>query len=463
MIIGLYVGAMWLATATAVPKAAADGALLAARQSYAEHYFDAEAHLRLAKALLDDGQPLVAFYVSESARRTQFEREQFDRAFRSVFKKDQFDNSPGAEAALLRQIDESPGEAKTRARLADVYLSRNEWKKAESQLRRAMALDPNRRDYADVLAEVLRRDGRATEATALLSQWAEAHPESLPVYQERIANLMEAESPQAEQILTKALALFPEAAPLHYMKASMLHKSGDVAAATKEFIRAAGLDPESAFIQGWTGRFFLKTVNDPERALVYYLRAYFLDPDFYDSEYAEGRIRSIAAEMGAARYAAKRQTGTTVAQLLRSSDPLLAIGALAEASKSWAPALQDPVVELLSADDDDTRYAAAALLGKKGDATLDNALPALLSSQDLRVRGAAAYIAGARWRERAVPVLVAWLSEPAELIRYDAVSVLIEFCGEPGKVALRKYRQSGMEKTPRLRSILDSLDSPEKK
>lgn len=458
MIIGLCVGALWLATATAVPQAA----LPEARQNYAEHYFDAEAHMRLAKALLDDGQPLTAFTVAESARRTQFEPEQFDRAFRSVFKKDQFDNGPGAEAALLRQIDKNPGEAKTRAALADVYLSHSEWKKAESQLKKAMALDPDKREYAEILAEVLRRDGRATEATALLSQWAKAHPESLAVYQERIGSLTEAGSPQAAQILTKALALFPEDAQLHFMNAGLLQKSGDVAAATKEFIRAADLGPKSAFIQGWTGRFFLKTAKDPERALVYYLRAYFLDPDFYDSEYAEGRIRSIAAEMGAARYAAKRQAGTTVSELLRSSDPLLALGALEEASKSWAPALQDPVVELLSADDDGARYAAAALLGKKGDATLENTLPALLSSHDLRVRGAAAYIAGARWKERAVPLLASWLSEPAELIRYDAVSVLVESCGEPGKVALRKYRKSGLEKTPRLRSILDTLDSPEK-
>jgi len=61
MIIGLCVGALWLATATAVPQAA----LPEARQNYAEHYFDAEAHMRLAKALLDDGQPLTAFTVAE--------------------------------------------------------------------------------------------------------------------------------------------------------------------------------------------------------------------------------------------------------------------------------------------------------------------------------------------------------------------------------------------------------------
>jgi Tfp pilus assembly protein PilF len=444
-------------------SAAEDPGLLAARQDFAEHYFSAEAHLRLAWYLAEHGQKLTGFFVSEAARRSHFDEATFAKAVQVVYHHDDFQNGPGAEGALVDQVKSHPEDAKKHERLADLYLSRSEWKKAEAELRRAIALDPESYGFVSVLAEVLRRDQREKEGVALEESWLKEHPKSLPAYTQKIELRSKSDPAAARSIMTEALKAYPDSAPLHYTNAAMLHESGSLPEAAAEFEKAASLDPRSAFIQGWTGRFFLKVMNDPERSLRYYLNAYFIDPDFYDSEYAEGRIRSLGTALGPAHYRSELAAGKSALQLLDSADPYVAGLAVQEAAKSWSPEVQQHVVGLLKHDDDSIRYGAATLLGEKVDASFDDELRNLLRSPDLRVRGAAAYIAGARWKENVVPILKPWLSEKPELILYEAVSVLIESGGEPGKAALREFRDSGHAKAPRLVAILDSIDPPSAK
>ena len=67
--------------------------------------------------------------------------------------------------------------------------------------------------------------------------------------------------------------------------------------------RAAGADlaRSNVMVQAWTARFFLKAVSKPREALDYYYRAYFLDPDFYETEFVEARIARMvpSAELDA--------------------------------------------------------------------------------------------------------------------------------------------------------------------
>jgi len=71
----------------APPLASSDkGSLEAARAEYALHFFSAEAHVRLARTLYDQGERLQSFYILESARRDHFTQEDFDRAFRRIFR-----------------------------------------------------------------------------------------------------------------------------------------------------------------------------------------------------------------------------------------------------------------------------------------------------------------------------------------------------------------------------------------
>ena len=440
-------------------SAADEPTLATLRDSYAREWFKPEAHLRLAKYLADHGDRLTGFYISETARRGHFPAEMFDPAVRLVFLGDAFDNSPETEKRLQAELGREPEDVKTLVALADVHLSRAEWKKAEVHLRRALSVDPES-DAIWPLAEVLRRDGREVEGDKLEADWLAAHPDSQEAWMRRVDDAMRSESPEALKAVNAALERFPDVASLHFNRAHLLHRMDDLEGATAEYVLAAQLDPRSAYIQGWTGRFFLKARKEEEKSLEYYLKAYFLDPHFYDTEFAEGRVRTLAYKRGAARFAAARERGTTAPQLLESDDPVIVGFALQEVGKHWAPAALPKLVALLAHDDDTLRYGAANVIAGNVGAEFDEQLRTLLRSPDLRVRSAAAYIAGARWKEKTVPMFTAWLEEPVDLVRYDAVSVLLEYGGEEGKNVLRSWRASGKGQDPRLTAILESMDEP---
>jgi hypothetical protein len=151
--------------------------------------------------------------------------------------------------------------------------------------------------------------------------------------------------------------------------------------------------------------------------------AYFLDPNFYDSEFAEGRVRTLAFNRAQRRFALDHNAGMSDAEILNSSDTVAAGLAMGElAKKSWDDKTRDSLVALLSRDYPSLRYGAADILGKHADASFDAHLQMLLKSGDLRVRAAAAYIAEARWKSAVTPILESWLADPVDLIRYDGDS-----------------------------------------
>jgi hypothetical protein len=423
------------------------------RAEYASQFLTPEAHLWLSKYLNDRGERLTAFFVSEAARREYFEEEPFDRAFRAVFRDDHFDNSAAAEKKLKAEVDAAPEDAAKRARLADIFLSRREWKRAEKELRKLIVLTDA---YTDVeaLRQVLISDGRDAEGDALIRTWMEKHPKSVEALRERIESLIRGHSPDLDKALAAAeaaLAEHPDDASLHFLSASALR---DNDAAGKQYARAAELAPDSAYIQGWTARYFLKVLKDDARALEYYLNAYFNDPHFRDTEYAESRIRSLAMTMAAARTETLRSGG--VAKRLTDADPVVVGLALEEADGAWRNEYADTVIALLAHDDPNVRALAAKALGghlQPDDPRVDR----LLEDPDLRVRGPAAYVAGALRGEKIVPLMTSWLEHPADLIRYDAISVLAINGGTVGRAVLMKLRSSGKVTEPRLKAMLDMV------
>lgn len=443
----------------AAPAFAADADLARLREAYARDWFNPEAHLRLAKHLADHGDRLTAFYISETARRSHFPEEVFDHAVRLVFLDDPFDNGLETERRLQADLEKSPEDVEKLIKLADVHLSRGEWKQAETYLKKALVLDPESTAIWP-LAEVLRRDGREAEGDTLEEEWLAVHPESREAWAQRVETAMRAESPEALKTVDAALEKFPEDAQVHFNRARLLHRAGDLAGATAEYVRAAGLDPRSALIQGWTARFFLKAREDEEKALEYYLNAYFLDPHFYDTEYAESRVRGLAYRRGAARFAVALEDGKSAVELLQHEDPVVAGFALQEVSEHWTAGALPRLIALLAHDDDSLRYGSADVIALNVDAGFDEQLGALLQSPDLRVRSAAAYIAGARWKEKVVPIMISWLEHPVDLLRYDAVSVLFQSGGAAGEKAVRDCASSGKCRDARVKLILDAMDEP---
>jgi len=130
--------------AQASAPAREDSTLERLREDYAVRYLEPEPHMALAKYFRDRGDRLEAFYVIEGARRERFDKKEFDAAFAKYFLGEKpFDNSKGAESKLLAELARDPKSSDALHDLADIYVSREEYAKAEQYLAKVIALRPN--------------------------------------------------------------------------------------------------------------------------------------------------------------------------------------------------------------------------------------------------------------------------------------------------------------------------------
>jgi hypothetical protein len=178
-----------------------------------------------------------------------------------------------------------------------------------------------------------------------------------------------------------------------------------------------------------------------------------MDPEYYDGEYAEGRIRSIEYRLATDRVLASADLGS----LLRDADPVVVSLALEALDKDWKPEALDDVLRLLRDDDVTLRWNAMRLIADHGGPPIDVRLPELLADSDPRARGIALYIAAKRGTEKALPALRQSLKSDSELIRFDALSALVMYCGPAGKGALQEYALSGKEPSPAIRERIQKI------
>jgi len=238
-------------------------------------------------------------------------------------------------------------------------------------------------------------------------------------------------------------------------KGTALQKEGKLAQAEAAFVKAAELAPHSVDIQAWTGRFFYKVRQDNERALRYYLNAYFLSPHAYETEFVESRIRKINWEVAAVRYRQLKQSGVPVEKIVSDANSNVILQALEEMSASWNPSYLKLALELMAHDDEGIRWQAADAIMKHADRSFDPTLQALLKDNDLRKRGLAAYIAVHLWKEESFDTLRAMLGEDAELLRFDALSALAMEGGNQSRQIILQHRRR--ETNPTLKSMIDSM------
>lgn len=424
----------------------ADDALEAARREYAVHFFSVDAHVNLAKQQYEHGDKLQAFYTLEEARRAHFEQNEFTKSFRRIFLNDLFDNSPQAEADLRARLKDSPNDPETLKKLADVYISREEWNKAIPLLETKRKLHPEDFSAVAALAEVYQRMNKDEESKSLAAAWTKEHPDSLETYHLRIDEQLRSENPAvAGPLVEEALKKYPDDAALHFDFGIVLERSNDLVGTRKEFDRAVQLGPRIEHIQGWVARFYLMRKIDLHRALDLYLNAYFLDPDFYDSEYAEERIQKIAPQVAESFM----DKDNAPPELLPAIEDLV----LRSAHQKWDAGSAQKVLKIMGSDDETNRATAMMLLAEHKDANLDQQISALLDDGDVRKRGMAGYLA-VKWRpDQALPVMKKWLDDPAELVRFDAISALIE-SGPAGRKIVQEYDASGKEPNSEIRAIL---------
>lgn len=435
---------------------AANRSLVDLREDLARHYVEPNAHMSLAKYFHDEGNRLQAFLLLEYARRGLFPPDQFSEAFGVTFlHQEKFDNSDNAEADLLEQIGKDSQSADLAVKLADIYISREDWPNAKRLLTKAIELSPE--DFANVqaLAEVERRQGESADTDLTVEKYLNKFPQSKPAFSRRIDPLMREHSQAAEKLLGEALAKFPDEGQFHFNLGVVLQNQDRIEEAEREFVKAALLAANSAHIQGWTGRFFLKVKEDKGKALEYYLNAYFLDPNFYDSEFAEQRIFAIGSQLAQQRFEALTKEGKRPVDIVRDQNPLVVGIALDELGRAWDPRNVDAVVEALGHDDEYVRARALKALTANADDSIDDKVKSLLHDNDQRKQGMAGYLAVKRWGDKGVETVVPWLSTDVQLLKFDAISALLQYGDEKGQELVEEQRRK--EKQPWFKMWLDAL------
>jgi tetratricopeptide (TPR) repeat protein len=462
------------------PAQTVDAALVALRAEYARRFCEPAPHIALAKYYHERGNRLMAFGILEGARlrfstfnpeRGSFHwgpgpggQQSFEQTFDTVFRgRKPFDNSPAAEAALLQKLKTRGDSLDVLWGLADIHISRRQYRQAEGYLKKLTALEPDNLDHAVTLSRVLDEAGRPEDEVGRpMEDFARRHPGSEQDYAFRIERLARLDKGAARKLVEEALDKFPGVGLFHGQIAMFLHGEGRIDEAERALVKAAALAPEKPQVQSAVGKFFLRERRDPPTALRYYLDAYFLDPHFYDGEFAEYRIKRLNRDVTKAVFADRRKAGTTIEELLSSEDSRVVALAVEEARKAWRPSYRTLLLSLLDHDDEGLRAGTAGVLAETADPSFQRVVDELLKDPDHRKRGLAAYIAVRTRGPSAFPQLQGWLTEDSQLLRFDALSALIVHGGEAGRKIALDHRTR--EKHPYIRAMLDGLkDAPAKR
>lgn len=225
--------------------------------------------------------------------------------------------------------------------------------------------------------------------------------------------------------------------------------------------KANAIYSNSFFMNVWTGRFYYKTKSDSSKALPYYFKAYFLYPHAYETEYAESRIRNICLPEAEQSFKASLKNGRSLSDMAGDPNPLIVRQAIEEMAKDWKPEYLKVMLDAMSNDDSLNRWGAFVTLHKFAGSSLDRIIDNLLTDKDLRKRGLAAYAIVERNGEEKFQILEKMLTDPAELVRFDAVSALAARGGVQGKQILSTHQR--IEKQPRLKALISTALNGETK
>lgn len=451
----LLVSPVWALRLTASALQNQNPTISELRAEYANRFLEPAAHMALAKYFRDKGNRLQAFYILETARRNRFTEDEFNKAFALAFRgSNPPDYSQAAEVSLLNAHASAPNKVETIVKLANLYISREDWAKAKQFISKAIRLQPEEFENTDALAEVFRREGKPEESDRLLREYSHKYPETLNGYRLRIAEVSEKDPAKAKLLLLEAIKKFPQEGDFVFELGSIQQREGKLQEAEEHFVRAAEMSPDSVNIQAWVGRFFYKVKKDDRRALDYYLNAYLLDPDAYETEYVESRIPKINALLAKTDYEQQRKNGVPLTKILEDPNPGMVYVALEEMSAKWDPAYLKLLLDLMGHDDGGVRWYATQMIKEKADRSFDETLRTLLNDKDLRKRGLASYIAVSLWKQESFGVMRRMLKEESQLLRFDAVSALILQGGPDGRAIAIEHLPR--EPHPTLRKLIES-------
>lgn len=230
----------------------------------------------------------------------------------------------------------------------------------------------------------------------------------------------------------------PNEAKDAFAAGSRLLSQGRYDEAEQFYQKAIKIDARSFYINAWVGRFYYKAKSDSARALPFYFKSYFLYPHAYESEYAEYRIRIISIADADRAFPELLKRGKALAELSRDRNPLIVGKAIEEMGKQWKPEYLKTMLECMSNDDSVIRWLAFLAVKEYAGPQIDEILTSLLADKDQRKRGLAAYGVVEHWKEKRFAILKKMLADPAELVRFDALSALALKGGPEGLQILKE-------------------------
>ena len=134
-----------------------------------------------------------------------------------------------------------------------------------------------------------------------LHRGANPHANLTPEQHLRVAaqHLAAGRVPQALAVLSRALARYPDSAPLHNLRAAVEQQQGDIGGALSDMEQAVKLAPDNALYRVSRARLYLKFGRDQE-ALKDLDAAVLLDPDLVPARFNRG---TLLANLGREREA----------------------------------------------------------------------------------------------------------------------------------------------------------------
>jgi tetratricopeptide (TPR) repeat protein len=427
-----------------------------ARKEYARRYLEPDAHMLLAKYLVDTGKKAMAFCLMENARQ-RFGDDLFNLAHLKVFARSKpIVTDEASEKQLLETLKSKPDDVETTALLADVYAVRGDFERAAEFAEKACKLAPESFECVDRLNLINELRQHGAEAERAYGDFVKRNPDSSEAYSQRIFDLLKTDKNEASRLIDEGCQKHPQDGDLLLHRAWLQAEQGRLDDAEKTYLQAVALEPRSSATQGSLGRFYLKQKHDEEKSIECYLNAYFVNPHYYDGEFAEFRLSEMLKTRDKSKYQELRKHAADAGALLQHDDFMVVSQALREIDQNWRPEYLEPMVALLTHDYEGVRWRATQALANHADDGFDPRLRELLKDPNDYRRGCAAYIAANRWKEKSFDDLRRLLKDESQLVQYDAISALMMTEIPEAKTLVREEVKD--PKNPFLQEMLKHLE-----
>ncbi|MBN2145226.1 MAG: hypothetical protein JW774_11445 [Candidatus Aureabacteria bacterium] len=400
-------------------------------EEFALHFFEPEAHVRLAKSYHDSRQMLLAFMILEKARTAYFDPGQILILFDHLFHQKPLKEDSQEAVSILMQAADSATNLAIQESLLQYYLLHEKWNSAENALNRLMDLDPNCFDYCLQMDQLTSLMGKPLESS-FSDHFLRKHPESIEAVLDKLNKERDL---HPETCLTKAMELlktYPDKGELKLFLADLLWKSGQTKEAQSHYLQAEKKGSKNPFILYACGLHFEKDLRQTERALTCYLKAYFQDPEYrfpvshgpQSSQRLASLIHLLAGKDASETFEIVRKTDF-LSYLFAPENPMLQLLILEWMADKNPVKYKDFFIQALSHPYPSLRWRSVEILVEESLLNQED-IETLFNSSNPVVKGLSFYIGESLHHPKTKIHIKDALKSPVQLWRYDGISSLLQ-------------------------------------